>query len=254
MKYWKLCADGCILYRDALHAPTLSHPFFFLKTNIEDSGPRYQVLMRYCKICADGYFSYRKLLHAPSHSKTLYLPLNVIKWSSKSSYLLVKITKLCVKWFLFKYKNKMRHPPFPLQRHRFISSLERFLQYLTRHVTFQKAATAPNALFLKRRNVWNSLRDLIFFWHPWFLQSNLSLLFSLSYIIPSSSTIKPFTVLNLANTFQLSFPLNFIVPKINPKSTCKSTWLLRCSHSFLPTTLSRLRTLRLPQSTLQRTT
>ena len=84
------------------------------------------------KICADGYFSYRKILHASSHSTPYFLLIKVVKWSSKSSYLLVKITKLCVKWILFIYKNKMRHPPFPLHRVTNFTIIVKIFENLTR--------------------------------------------------------------------------------------------------------------------------
>ena len=97
---------------------------------------------------------------------TLLLLIKVVKWSSESSYLLVKIMKLCVKWFLFKYKNKMRHPPFPLQRTRYFYHHLKIASYPTRAVTVQKAATASNAPNFKPFKFKHVYPDLILLWHP----------------------------------------------------------------------------------------
>ena len=107
MKCCKICADGCILYRDALHAPTSSYPLL----NICDSGPWYPALRKYWQSVpmdvfrTEKYYTHLSILHF------FFLLIKVVKWSRKSSYLLVKITKLCVQWILFIHKNKMRHPP-----------------------------------------------------------------------------------------------------------------------------------------------
>ena len=96
----QICADGCILYRDTLHAPTPSYPNISSKLNICDSAPWSQALMKcWHSVPMDVFRTEKYYTHHPFLNPLLLI--KVVKWSSKSSYLLVKITKLCIKWFLF---------------------------------------------------------------------------------------------------------------------------------------------------------
>ena len=123
---------------------------------------------------------------------TLILLIKVVQWSSESSYLLVKITKLCVKWFLFIYKNKMRHPPFPLPRTRYFCHHCKTASYPTRRYCSHKAAHRLQRAKFTSIKIQTVNPDLNFFWHPALHQSDPFISFSHIYLIPPSFHTKPF--------------------------------------------------------------
>ena len=99
-----------------------------------------------------------------------------------------------------------------------LSSLEDFIVSHARKLLFKKLLQPPTRSKFKQENLWNSFRDLILFGIRGSSNQISAFLISLSYIILSSSTIKPFTILNLANTFPTSLSLKLHRPQINPKS------------------------------------
>ena len=69
-KTLQIHADGCVPYRDILHASILSHLNFFTSRGYWFSV-LYHTLLKPWRICVDGYTLYRSILHAPIHSTQL---------------------------------------------------------------------------------------------------------------------------------------------------------------------------------------
>ena len=136
--------------------------------------------------------------------QTLILLIKVIQWSSASSYSLVKITKVCVMWFLFKYQNKMIHPPYPLPP--VISSFQDLFVSHARHIFFKSCHRLRRAHFFKR------MKFKIAFIQNWItfgirVSTNQRSALFLHLFNPSFPSVQIFP-LRLLQTLPCNFPLN----------------------------------------------